>query len=67
MAGVRISHFCVLDESSDDILGDVAIQYATVNMFFDVETEVEEFCGMDYWHNGVQRKRCSCLDQLRVQ
>ncbi|TCD69015.1 hypothetical protein EIP91_009078 [Steccherinum ochraceum] len=34
--------------------GDAPIRFTTVNMFFDVKKDVEEFCGMLYWHNGHQ-------------
>lgn len=45
--------------------GDAPIRYATVNMFFDVKKDVEEYCGMQYWHNGVQGNKCACEDQKR--
>ncbi|KAL5479051.1 hypothetical protein ACEPAI_2339 [Sanghuangporus weigelae] len=47
--------------------GDAPIRFATVSMFFDVEKDVEEYCGMDYWHNGVHGNHCSCKSQLRPQ
>ncbi|EJD05230.1 nucleotide-diphospho-sugar transferase, partial [Fomitiporia mediterranea MF3/22] len=40
--------------------GDAPLRYATISMFFDVEKDVEEFCGMDYWHNGIHGNKCSC-------
>lgn len=43
--------------------GDAPIRYATVNMFFDVKTTVQEYCEIDYWHNGVQGDKCSCGGQ----
>ena len=43
--------------------GDAPIRYATLHMFFDVEKDVEDYCGMDYWHNGVQHENCACEDQ----
>ncbi|KAL5482977.1 hypothetical protein ACEPAI_9572 [Sanghuangporus weigelae] len=33
---------------------DGAIRYATVSMYLDTQKDVEEYCGMQYWHNGVQ-------------
>ncbi|KLO17832.1 nucleotide-diphospho-sugar transferase [Schizopora paradoxa] len=41
--------------------GDAPIRYATVQMFLDVEKEVEDFCGIAYYHNG-ERQTCSCVD-----
>lgn len=29
-------------------------------MFFDVETEVEHFCDMRYWHQGLFERTCEC-------
>ena len=45
--------------------GDAPIRYATVSMFFDVEKDVEEYCGMQYWHNGIRGSVCKCSSQLR--
>ncbi|THH09095.1 hypothetical protein EW145_g2248 [Phellinidium pouzarii] len=45
--------------------GDAPIRYATVNMYFDVKKDVEEYCGIQYWHNGVQGNKCACEDQKR--
>ncbi|KAF9524173.1 nucleotide-diphospho-sugar transferase [Crepidotus variabilis] len=44
--------------------GDAPVRYATVNMFFDVEKDVELFCGINYYHQGTQSPRCRCEDQL---
>ncbi|KAL5512643.1 hypothetical protein ACEPAG_2909 [Sanghuangporus baumii] len=35
---------------------DAAIRYATVSMYLDTQKDVEEYCGMQYWHNGVQEE-----------
>ncbi|THH33311.1 hypothetical protein EUX98_g938 [Antrodiella citrinella] len=43
--------------------GDSPIRYATVYMFMDIEKDVEEYCGMDYWHQGTYGKQCLCEDQ----
>lgn len=40
--------------------GDAPLRYATVNMFFDVETEVEQFCAIRYFHQKVQYPQCEC-------
>ncbi|THH05682.1 hypothetical protein EW145_g4626 [Phellinidium pouzarii] len=45
--------------------GDAPIRYATVSMFFDLDTDVEEYCGMRYWHNGIHGTECSCTEQKR--
>ncbi|KAH8104836.1 glycolipid 2-alpha-mannosyltransferase-domain-containing protein [Cristinia sonorae] len=44
--------------------GDAPIRFTTVNMFFDVEKDVENYCAVPYWHNGPARHVCSCEDQL---
>ncbi|KAI5117395.1 hypothetical protein M0805_007786 [Coniferiporia weirii] len=46
--------------------GDAPIRYATVSMFFDLQTDVEEYCGMQYWHNGIHGSHCSCSGQARL-
>lgn len=51
----------ILRTHSDKIVGDAPIRYATVNMFFDVEKDVEEYCAIRYWHNGVQGRSCDCV------
>jgi len=43
--------------------GDSPIRYATVYMFMDMEKDVEEYCGMEYWHQGTYGKQCLCEDQ----
>lgn len=40
--------------------GDAPIRFATVQMFLDVERDVEEFCAIAYWHNGDQGNVCAC-------
>ena len=42
-------------------LDDGAIRYMTVNMYFDVEKEVERFCGIEYYYRGYQGSECECL------
>lgn len=43
--------------------GDSPIRYATVYMFMDMEKDVEEYCGMEYWHQGTYGRNCACDDQ----
>ncbi|KAH8104833.1 nucleotide-diphospho-sugar transferase [Cristinia sonorae] len=45
--------------------GDAPIRFMTVNMFFDVKRDVEEYCGMKYWHSGNWHgNKCRCEDEL---
>ena len=41
-------------------LGDAPIRFATVNMFLDVSTEVEMFCGIPYRHFESRGTLCGC-------
>ena len=43
--------------------GDAPIRRVTVEMFLDIKKDTERYCGMDYWHNGVQHENCACEDQ----
>ncbi|KAF8311369.1 nucleotide-diphospho-sugar transferase [Clavulina sp. PMI_390] len=41
--------------------GDGPIRAATVSMFFDLETEVQQVCEMEYWHQGRVKATCECV------
>jgi len=41
--------------------GDSPIRYATVNMFFNMKNDTEEFCGMRYFHQFRPEKQCECV------
>ena len=44
-------------------LGDAPIRGATVNMFFDLEKDVERMCAMEYWHQGHVPADCKCIPE----
>ncbi|KAF8311368.1 nucleotide-diphospho-sugar transferase [Clavulina sp. PMI_390] len=41
--------------------GDGPIRATAVSMFFDLETEVQEVCEMEYWHQGRRKATCECI------
>ena len=43
--------------------GSGPIRYATVQMYLDAAKDVEEFCGVRYYHDGIHGRQCSCEAQ----
>lgn len=43
------------------LLGDAPIRYATVNMFYDTELDVERMCAMNYYHSRHVPNDCPCV------
>lgn len=38
--------------------GDASLRYALCQMFFDVATEINEFCELSYAHQGIHESTC---------
>jgi len=51
------------------IPGDAQLRYATVNMFFDVEEDVEHLCGLSYVHqdSDSMAEGCPCVPLHRIE